>query len=406
MKLAYYLAQRIKNTKNKTFSALIIKVGIVSVSIAISVLIISFFVLNGFKNTIKEKLFSLTSHIQVSKFTANRSLEETSMTNNLFFFNSISKIDGVKSVSRVAFKSIIIKSEDEISGVVLKGVEANFDWSSFEPNILKGRPIQSRGNEISNEIVISEKLERELNVGLNNELLVYFIQNPPRARKLKVVGIYASNVEELDNIYVLGDLKLIQKINNWQLNECGHLEVFLNDFSRIEEVKQAMLALLPQEYQVLTVNEILPQFFDWFKLLDRNIVLVIVLIIVVASFNMISVLLIMIMERTPMIGMLKSIGTEDRTIMTVFLINGAKILLQGMLLGNAFGLGMSWLQGKFKVVKLDPNNYYMHYVPIEWNWPLVFFVNFAVFVIVLFIIMIPILIIKRVSPVEALKYKD
>ena len=403
MNIALYLAKKIQHTKNQTFSSIIIKVGISSIAIAVSVLILSFFILLGFKNTIKKKLFSQTSHIQVNKITLNRSFEEATMTNNLDFFNKAKKLPEVRSINIVALKSVILKSEEEISGVVLKGLDSDFDWSQFEQNIVEGRKL--KGGE-SNEIIISKKIATELQLKLNQELLVYFIQNPPRARKLKIVGIYDTNVEELDQVYVLTNLSLIQKINFWEKGEFGHYEIFINDLGKIDEVKSKLLNIFPQEYEVLKVTEILPQFFDWFKLLDRNIVMVIGLITVVAAFNMISVLLIMIMERTPMIGLLKAIGTQNSQIRNIFLVNGSKIILWGLLWGNIIGIGIAYLQAKFKLIKLDASNYYMNYVPIEWNWGIVLIVNICAFLVVLLITFLPSFIIKKISPVEALKYKD
>ena len=406
MNIGWFLAKKIQNTKSQTFSSLIINVGVLSISIAVSVLIISFFVLFGFKNTIKNKLFSLTSHLQVSKFTVNRSFEEASMPNNLQLIQLAKKNANIESINKVAFKSVILKSEEEISGVVFKGIDKDFDWNAFSPNIIKGRKINYNSSEISNELIISKKLAQEINVKLNDDLLIYFIQDPPRARKLKIVGIYESNVEEMDQIFVLGDLALIQKINNWENGEFGHFEIFLKDIDKLDVAKNEMLTIFPQEYQVLKVTEILPQFFDWFKLLDRNILIVIILIVIVASFNMISVLLIMILERTPMIGLLKAIGSLNGQIRAIFLINGAKIIFKGLLLGNFLGLGLCFIQDKFKIIHLDPVNYYMNFVPIAWNLPIILAINIGVFIIVLLVLLIPSFLIRNISPVEALKYKD
>jgi lipoprotein-releasing system permease protein len=406
MNITFFLAEKIKNTKNQTFSSLIIKIGVASIAISISVLLISFFVLFGFKNTIKQKLFGISSHIQISKITLNRSFEEASMPNNLPFLKKIKNNPEIKSINKVGQKSIILKSEEEISGVVLKGVDENYDWSEFETNIIAGRKLSLDKDEIKNEVIISEKIRKDLNLKLNDDLLVYFIQDPPRARKLKIVGIYDTNVEELDQVYVLGDLKLIQKINGWDEGQYGHLEVFINDLSKLDILKEQLLDQIPVEFQVLKITEILPQFFDWFNLLDRNILMVIVLILVVAAFNMISVLLIMIMERTPMVGLLKSIGTSNRKIQNIFLINGSKIIISGMIWGNIIGFGLCFLQAKFHFIKLDAANYYMSFVPIEWDFKVAVLINIGIFMAVLLVLIIPTWFIQKINPVKALKYKD
>ena len=403
MKISYFIANRIRNPKGRSFSRVIVRVGILSVAITVSVIILSFFVLLGFKNTIKEKLFSQTSHIQVSKITLNRSFEEAPVPNNSEYFKQVSELPGVRSVSRVAYKSVILKSAEEISGVVVKGVDKEYDWTEFEKNLVEGRVLHP---DSANEIILSTRIAGILNAKVGESIFAYFIQDPPRARKLTVKGIYDTHVEELDQLYVLADLSLIQRINGWENGEFGHLDVYLKDISRMKEVKSQLLDIFPQDYKVTEVEELLPHFFEWFKFLDRNIVLIIVLIMVVAAFNMISVLLIMIMERTPMIGLLKSLGSSNALIRRIFLINSSRIILYGLLLGNALALVLSFVQWKFELIRLDAQNYYMNYVPIEWSWLAVAGVNLGVFIVVLLVTVLPTFSITRISPVTALKYKD
>lgn len=403
MKISYFLANRIRNSKGQSFSKIIVKVGVLSVAIAVSVIILSFFVLFGFKSTIKEKLFSLTSHIQVDKITLNQSFEETPITNNSDYFRKVQNVKGVKSVNQVAFKSAILKSEEEIGGVVLKGVSKDYDWSAFKENIIEGRVLDSNAE---NELVVSSKVAVLLKAKVGESVFAYFIQDPPRARKLKIVGIYDSQVEELDQIYAITDLSLVRKINQWDEGQFGHYEIFLHNLENINLTKDRLLDVFPQDYNVTTATEILPHFFEWFKFLDRNIVLIIVLIMIVASFNMISVLLIMIMERTPMIGLLKSLGATAKQIRRIFLVNSSQIIIYGLLLGNFIAFALAFLQWKFKILKLDAENYYMSFVPIEWNWAVVFLVNLGVFLLVLLITVIPTFVVKNISPVVALKYKD
>ncbi len=406
MNVASYLAGKIQNTKNQAFSSLIIKVGIASVALGLSALLISFSVLYGFKNTIKDKLFSISAHIQVSKITLNRSFEEVSMPNNSEINSYLLKNPGIRLFNKAAHKSAILKSEQEIAGVILKGVDQDFHWSTFEGNLTEGTPPQTNDSTYSNEVIISNKLKNQLGVKMNDELLIYFIQDPPRARKLKITGIYETGIEEIDQNYIIGDINLIRKINGWNESDFGHYEIFLKNFSDLPEIEKELLDNLPQEYQVAPITKMLPQFFDWFNLLDRNIVLVIVLIMAVASFNMISVLLIMIMERTPMIGLLKSLGARNGLIRQIFIRNGVKIILKGLLVGNICGLGLCFLQDRFKIMKLDPENYYMSFVPVEWNWPVFLLVNLATLLVIGMILMLPALVTARISPVQALKYKD
>jgi lipoprotein-releasing system permease protein len=403
MNISYFIANRIRKSKGQSFSRVIVKVGVLSVAITISVIILSFFVLLGFKNTIKEKLFSQTSHIQVSKITLNRSFEETPLPNNSEYFQKVKELPQVKSINRVGYKSVILKSEEEITGVVLKGVDQEYDWSEMQHNMVEGRTIAP---DSINEILLSKRIAGLLNVKVGEPLHVYFIQDPPRARKLQVVGIYDTHVEELDELYTLAHLDLIRRINGWEQGEFGHYDIYLKDLASLSLVKEEVMEIFPLEYKVTQVEELLPHFFEWFKFLDRNIVLIIVLIMIVAAFNMISVLLIMIMERTPMIGLLKSLGASTAVIRRIFLINSARIIAYGLLLGNSITLVLAFLQWKYQVIKLDAQNYYMNYVPIEWNIWVVLGVNLAVFLVVLAVTILPTVSIQRITPVKALKYKD
>ena len=389
MNISYFIANRIRNPKGQSFSRVIVRVGILSVAITVSVIILSFFVLLGFKNTIKEKLFSQTSHIQVSKITLNRSFEETPLPNNSEYFKEALALPGVKSVNRIAYKSVILKSAEEISGVVMKGVDAGYDWSEFEMNLTEGRVLHP---DSANEIILSTKIAGILNTGVGESIFAYFIQDPPRARKLTVVGIYDTHVEELDQLYTLTHLSLIQRINLWEEEEYGHLDIYLKDLAGMNGVKSQLLDIFPQDYKVTEVTELLPHFFEWFKFLDRNIVMIIVLI--------------MIMERTPMIGLLKSLGSSGAQIRRIFLINSSRIILYGLLLGNAIALLLAFIQWKFRLIRLDAQNYYMNYVPVEWSWLAVAGVNLGVFVVVLLVTVLPTFSITRISPVAALKYKD
>lgn len=401
--LPIYLANKIKNSK-EAFSAIIINIGIISVALAVCTLILSFFVLNGFKKTIENKIFAQTSHLQINKITLNRSFEEATMPNNLDLEKNIKQNPAIQSISKIGLKSIILKSKDHIEGVILKGVDKNYDWSIFQENIIQGRkPAQ---DSTKNEIMISNKLAQNLNVKLNESILIYFIQSPPRARNAKIVGIYDSNIEEFDEVYIMGELSLIQSINKWEQGEFGHYEILVKDLSRLDNLKKELLTFIPQSYEVKKVNELMPQFYDWFNMLDRNILLVIVLIIIVVSFNVCSVLIIMIMERTPMVGLLKAIGTADGQIMKIFLFNLSKILIKGLVAGNIIALLLAFIQWKFKILKLDAQNYYMHYIPVHWDVLTIILVNVGVFLMILLVGLLPSLIIKRIKILDAIKYKD
>jgi lipoprotein-releasing system permease protein len=326
------------------------------------------------------------------------------MPNNLALEQNVKSNPKIKSINKVALKSVILKTKTSIEGVIFKGVDSLFDWSLFKQNLISGR--LPNGKKGSFEILISKKTAEILSSKINESVLVYFIQNPPRARKVKVVGIYDSGIEEFDQIYVYGELGLIQTINGWEEGQFGHFEINLDKIEDLEITKKELLKTFPQEYEVKSVMDLMPQFYDWFGLLDRNIILVIVLIMLVAGFNISSVLLIMIMERTPMVGLLKSLGAKQTQIFGVFFLNTLKICFWGLIWGNILALGLAFLQYKTHFIKLDAESYYMSHVPIEWNFKIVLMVNLGIIAGIMLISIFPILLTKKIKIIEALKYKD
>lgn len=380
--------------------------GTASIAIGVATMIIAFSVLLGFKHSIKEKLFTLSAHLQVGKITLNRSYDETPIrinneTTKLFQNNQL-----FKSNYKVVNKAAILKSENEIAGILLKGISSDYDSTLFQINMLEGRWIRFDAQNDSKEIIISRYLSKKIGVKLNDFALIYFVQNPPRARKLKVVGIYDTGLVEFDKNLIISDLKLLQNLNGWESNQIGHYEVVLKNVNQLTAASQFLSFKLPQDLEIKSVIEQYPQFFEWFDLLDRNIQLVIFLIMVVAAFNMISVLLIMIMERIPMIGLLKAVGMRNKKIRLVFMTNGFLIISKGLLYGNIIGLLLAFTQKKFELIPLDPENYYVSSVPILIDITNILFINILTFIIVGLTLLIPTLFIKKINPIMALKYKD
>lgn len=404
--LAKFISNRIQKTKNQSFTSTVSKIGIGSITIGLVVMILSYAILLGFKRTIKDKLFSLSSHIQVSKITLNQSFEETPTELNTDFYRNYRRNAEIRHVQGIANKAGMLKSETELSGVVIKGVGKDYDWKTFNENLVEGRSIRFNDTTYSNEVIISKVLANKLKLAVNNDVIIYFIQNPPKIRKLKVVGIYETGLEEFDKSFIIGDLALIQKINDWNNHTVGHLEIFVKDFDKLENVYDLVLEQIDTTQQAVKVTEMYPQIFDWLQLLDRNIVIVLVLILIVASFNMISVLLVMMMERTPMIGLLKSMGADNYLIRKVFIFNGLDIILKGLIFGNIIGIGLCAIQYFYKIIPLDPESYYMNYVPIEWNWLNILMLNILTVVMVVLAISIPTYIISRMKIVDALKFKE
>lgn len=402
MNVAQYLANKIRKAPAASFSYTVIRVGIGSIALGIAILIISYSVLYGFKNTIQEKLFSLSAHLQVSKITLNQSFDETPLVINSTLDPVLQPHPDVKAVMAITHKAAILKSPTDIAGVLLKGVDSSFVHTQFEKNLVKGR-MNDPKKEL--EVVISQRIADQLNIRVGEKTNLFFVQNPPRARKVEVVGIYQTGLEEYDQQLVLASSQLIHRINLWSANQVGHIEILVQDLEKIPEIKAALLKSLPPYLKVQSIQDMVPSYFDWFMLLDRNIVIVIILIVLVASFNMISVLLILIMERTTMIGMLKTLGMTNPSIRKIFMANAFRMVLKGTFWGNLLGLGICWIQDTWKIVPLDPTNYYMSYVPISWTWEWYLGINVAMILIVMLVIWMPTFWVVRIRPMDALKLK-
>jgi lipoprotein-releasing system permease protein len=399
----FFISKRIRKPDGTSFSATVSRIGSVSVALGVAVGIVAFSVLLGFKETIKQKIFLFGAHHQVTKLSLSSSYEEAPQPLHSPIYDE--PIDGIAHRQGVAHKAGILKTMDELQGAIIKGVGRDYDWAALKNTLVAGRAIQFADSGYSNEIVLSNKIAKALRLGVGQEVVMYFVQNPPRARKLKVVGIYETNVEEFDNQLIVGDIALVQKLNGWGKDSIGTIEFFVKDFAQIQSVGQNLKDKLGHDMRIESVIDRFPALFDWLNLLDQNTSVLMALILFVACFNIISVLLVMMMERTPMIGLLKTLGSPNTQIRKIFFYVGIQITLKGLVLGNLIGLGLCFLQKYFKIMPLDPVNYYMATVPIEFNWTMILILNLATLLLISIILLIPTLVIGTIEPVKALRFR-
>lgn len=311
----------------------------------------------------------------------------------------------VEHAQEYAHKAGLVKTEDEVVGVVIKGVGKSFDQKAFSENIVEGRFIDFPDSAYAHEIVLSRTVANVLKAGLNDEIIVHFFQNPPRFRKLKVVGIYETNLSEyFDSRIVIGDLRLIQRLNDWDENTAGGIEVFLSSSEKVDEAGEAIAERMDYDLIIERVSDRYMQVFQWLDLLSRQVNILLVIILTVVCVNMISIVLILVMERTQMIGMLKALGAKDGLIRSVFFYNGVNLVFKGLVLGNFLGLGLCWIQDRFKIVTLNPRDYYMSFVPISWHWDIVLYLNLLTLVLVSTVLLLPTFVIARVNPIKAIRF--
>lgn len=427
MNVPVFLARKVRHAPEGSFSATVTRVGITSIALGLAILIVAFAVLFGFKRTIQQKIFLFGAHLQVTKFTNNFSYEESALPLNSKLYRERDRIPGVQHIQAVALKAGILKTKDELSGVVLKGVGRDYDWALLRSSLVAGT-IPTVGADSSNgqsspgqsslgqsslgqsspgstQLLISQYMANQLRVKVGQRIPLYFLSNPPRARNMTVVGIYETGLEEFDKTIAIGDIRLVQRLNGWGADSVGSYEIFVNDFDHLEAAQANVFNLSTPDMRVTRVTDQYRPLFDWMVLLDRNMVILLTLIGFVASFNMVSVLLVLMMERTPMIGMLKALGGADPLIRRIFLYVGLNMVGWGLLIGNAVGLGLCFVQDRFKLIPLDPKNYFMNYVPIFWDWPTIVLLNGGAVVVIALVLWIPTLIINRIQPVKALSFK-
>ena len=404
MNLSYFISSRINKSKTSSFSSVIHKIAIASIGLGLAVMLISFLILRGFQETIRERIVSFGGHLQLSRYTVGSLYGENPVPANLEFAQNPEEYDFIKHVQKFAYKPGLLKTEDEVHGVILKGIGSDFSTENFGRNMVKGEVPAFSDTAVSTQVVISQKIADKLRLSFNDEVIMYLVQTPPRFRRLQIKGIYSTGMEDFDESLILGDINLIRQLNNWPDTLVGGYEVFVKDFDKLDEAQEELYEASHYNYYVEKVTDRNIQIFEWLGLLDRNVVIFLTIILFVAFFNIISILLILIMERTPMIGTMMALGATNGQLRRIFMYNGMQMVIKGMLWGNLIGLGFGALQYYFQLIPLDKENYYMDFVPIQWNWPLIVILNIVVFGISLLIMLIPTIVISRIQPIKAIKF--
>ncbi|MBR9999519.1 MAG: ABC transporter permease [Cyclobacteriaceae bacterium] len=404
MNLPLFISQKISRPGSNTFSSMIHKIAILSIAVGLGVMILSFIIMRGFQETITHKLVGFGGHIQITKYTLNSTYEELPIAKDDSIYEALHKVSFIDHIQGVAHKVGLIQTEEEIHGVVFKGVDENFNQERFGQSLVEGEFIHLNDTGVSYEVMISQKIAGLLNLHVGEDIRIYFIQNPPRIRRLNITGIYSSGMEEFDEKTIIGDISVIQQLNDWRSSLVGTVEIFIDDFNQLDEAENYLFDMVDYDLFVDKITDKHIEIFDWLSLVGRNVTILLILILFVASFNMISVLLILIMERTQMIGILKAVGSSDRMIRKIFSYHGIRLILWGLLWGNLIGIGLGWIQSRFKLIPLDPENYYMNYVPIKWEWMGIIGINLLVLVIISLVLIIPTLIISRIEPIRSIRF--
>ena len=406
MSFSTFIAGRITFKSKRTFSKLIVRIAIIGIMLGLGVMILSLAVVRGFKQEIREKIRGFAGDIQIQKFDLNNSYENSPFYTDSTFVKKALKNKVITEVMPFATKPGIIRANNEIEGVVLKGVDKNYDWTFFKKTLVAGRVIDfSDSANAQKQVMISQQTADRLRLKVGDHIIMYFVQEPLRARPFMICGIFDSGVDEVDKTFVIGALSLIQRLENWAPNQIGGYELRIDDFDKLSYASYAVDDILPTKLKAYTVIQNYPTIFEWLNLLDNNTAVMLVLMIIVAVINMISALLIMILERTSMIGMFKAMGANNWSIQRIFLYNALYLVGLGLLLGNILGFGLGYFQLSTHFFTLDPASYYMPFVPIQFDWLDDVLLNAGTLLVCLLVLIIPSTLVTKITPVKAIRFK-
>jgi len=408
--LSSFIATRIAFNQQKSFSRFIIRLSTVATIISVTVMIITLSFVNGFQDTVSQKVFSFWGHVRVQyrqPMKANIA-EEIPIYKNDSLYEAIKAMPSVASVHPFATKYAILKTTDEMEGVLLKGFDSSYTFKNLAPFLIQGRWINYNDSTYSREIVLSEGTAKQLHLKLNDRILIYFVRPDGRLRpdKLTIVGIYKTSIDEYDKTFAIGDIKLIRRLNNWREDEIGGYEIFLNDYDRMDETSSAIFnrADFPQLWETKTVREIYPNIFDWLNIVSYNGDILIIIVTLIVAINFITCLIILVLERVRMIGILKAIGATDWMVQKIFLYHSALITITGIVVGTLLSLGLMWLQIKTGFVKLKETEYYMQTAAVQINWWQIGAVVLGTLIISLLVLLIPSLLVRRIHPIKAIRF--
>jgi lipoprotein-releasing system permease protein len=416
MNLELFIAKRIfaDHDNTRKFSRSIISFAVFGIAFGVMMMILSIAVVTGFKKEIRNKVIGFGSHIQIVNYDSNSSFETTPVNINQPWNLKLKNLNGISHVEVFATKPGIIKTNEEMMGMVLKGIGPDFDWKFFRENLISGSIFEVSDSGINDKVLISKQISLAMKLKVGDPVYSYFLNdqmNDQRMRKFTVSGIYQSSLEEFDRLFVLADIQQVRKLNNWRPDQVSGFEIAIDDFDKLDEMTHKVKALTinyssedSTMLRPVSITSKYPQIFDWLNLLDMNVWIILTLIILVAGFNMVSGLLILILERTSMIGTLKAVGSRNKSIRKVFLYLAFFLVGRGMLWGNLAGIGICVLQSYFGIFSLDPASYYLEYVPVNLKLIHLVLLNAGTLLATLLMLLVPSWYVSKISPDRALRF--
>ena len=407
MSFEYFIANKIFSTKkkNNSYTRPILLIAIFSIALSISIMLLSVMILNGFKIDITNKISGFSGHINITSFSDNNSFESEPIFVSDELYNSILKNKEVSQINVYANKSGLVKTNDEILGVIVKGVSSDFDWDFFQKHLLNGKVLSINDSIKNNSVLISHEISNKLQLNVGDKLIIYFIDKQVKVRKMTICGIYDTGLKDFDEMYIVADIKHIKSLNSWQSSHVGGLEISIDNFSKLDVIANKIYNQIDYNYNATSIKEKYPQLFDWLNLQDVNVKVILFIIFIVALINMITILLILVIDKTRLIGILKALGTQNFSIRKVFLYLTLNLILKGLLIGNLFVFLIAFLQKKYSFISLNPEIYYMSSVPIDFNFTHILLLNFLTFIISILVVYIPSFVITKINTIKAISFE-
>ena len=410
MNLEYFIAKRLITARDhkSSISAPIIKIAIAAIAIGMIMMIISVATGIGLQQKIRQKVAAFNGHIIITNYDENQSqLSITPISTQQDFYPKFKNVDGINHIQAVATKSGIIRTETAFEGIIFKGVGKEYRWNNLQEYLVSGK-LPNLNSQLNEEVLVSEFLAKRLNLKVGDKFNTFFMKEDsnqkPNLRVFKITGIFNSGFQEFDSTYIIGDIRHIQRINKWESDQVGAFEVFVDDFNTIQEKGQEVYENTGSTLDTKTIVEKYYYIFEWLKLFDFNIIVILIIMIIVATINMVVALLVLILERTQMIGILKSMGANNWAVRKIFLYNAFYLISKGLFWGNLIGVGMLVIQRNFGVIKLNPENYYVNEAPVFIDFGTIFLLNIGTILICLLILLIPSYIITKISPIKAIRF--
>lgn len=410
MNLEYFIAKRLITAKDykSSISAPIIKIAISAIAIGMIMMIVSVATGIGLQHKIRDKVSAFNGHIIISNYDNNQSdVTLVSVSKNQDFYPKFHSVPGVNHIQAIASKAGIIRTETAFEGIILKGVGTDYQWDNIKEYLVSGG-LPNFSQNLNQEVLLSQLLANRLNLKVGDSFNTFFIKEDqnklPNIRRFKIVGIFNSGFQEFDATYIIGDIRHIQRINKWKPNQVGAFEVFAKDFSNIKTVGEQVYEQTSSTLDTKTIIEKYSYIFEWLKLFDLNIIIILVVMIVVATINMVVALLVLILERTQMIGILKALGSNNWSVRKIFLYNAFHLILRGLFWGNAIGISLLLIQEYFGIIQLNPENYYVSQAPVEINLGYILLLNLLTITVCLLVLLIPSYMITKISPVKAIRF--